>query len=271
VAYYDKLVQDPQRASAEFAHRHSLSLDEFERHVDHLLEGATSDGHVTLGDVQAFHSGNATADVSRHVDGCTYCQSLIEALSPESIDDSVGKTWTALKSSGNGAASSAPETGSFGGRYQYPWAIAASVVLAVAVAFLIPGAMRDRESRAVLQALKAENLDLKADVSKLRGNLSALDGQLALVHAQLNAPADAKNLFTLTNAEVLRNFKKSWFVEQKRENPDGMVELKLRPETFGSSAVGVQGAHDVSEGDSIVLGSVGLGDHKEPVAVGVQR
>lgn len=88
MAYYDRLVRDPEAALSEIAERRNLSRDEFLSRLSAVRDAAQSGNHLTLGQVQSFFDDDQSPPpgLAAHVDGCAYCQVMLDGLHPRRME-----------------------------------------------------------------------------------------------------------------------------------------------------------------------------------------
>ena len=88
MAYYDEFVDDPNAALDKIAGQRGMSRDELDKRVELIASEAKSGAHLTLGEINYYiaKADNPGANLSAHVDSCTYCADMINALLPENVD-----------------------------------------------------------------------------------------------------------------------------------------------------------------------------------------
>lgn len=88
MAYYDRLVRDPEAALGEIAERRNLSREELMSRLSAVRDAAQSGSHLTLGQAQSFFDDNQPPPpaLAAHVDGCAYCQAMLDGLHPRRLE-----------------------------------------------------------------------------------------------------------------------------------------------------------------------------------------
>jgi len=88
MAYYDEFVEDPNAALDKIAGQRGMSRHELDKRVELIASEAKSGAHLTLGEVNYYiaKADDPGANLSAHVDSCTYCADMIKALLPENVD-----------------------------------------------------------------------------------------------------------------------------------------------------------------------------------------
>src|SRR5262245_28808023 len=88
MAYYDRLVRDPEAALGEIAERRNLSREELLDRLSAVRAAAQSGNHPTLGQAQSLFDDNHPPPpaLAAHVDGCAYCQAMLDGLQPKRVE-----------------------------------------------------------------------------------------------------------------------------------------------------------------------------------------
>lgn len=91
MTYYDKIVENPDVALDDIAARRGLSQEEMARRLSAIREAAGEGSHVTLSQAQSIFDEECPPPraVLDHVNGCAYCQALVDGLHPSVVDGAV--------------------------------------------------------------------------------------------------------------------------------------------------------------------------------------
>jgi hypothetical protein len=267
MSYYDKLVQDPGGAFDEIARRRQLSPQELEQRLAHMLEGAASGEHLTLGEAQQyFDEGSPPAErLVEHVDACGYCKSLVEALSPSAVDEAFNRVLTQIDSARQTRAVSGkpvtPKNRIKASYLEFGFAIAATVLVTLAV---VPNSVAPwfKGQRENVTTARQEIDFLNAQLAESRRVVEAYAGRQASMHMTVPVSYGASPE-ELTMARLVQPVawpKSKWVVEEKAQNAAGQIELTLRqleiPKVTGAALAPserTKSAAQLDEGDSVFI------------------
>lgn len=165
MAYYDRLVRDPNAALGEIAQRRNISRDELLNRLSAVRAAAQSGEHLTLGQASSFFDDDQSppAPLAAHVDACAYCQAILDSLQPQRVQRNAQRLQQEIAAEAGGKSLSGilASAASVGSRWGQPVATAAiGFALAVAV---VPNTLApyfDTPADEVAR-LRAENLELR--------------------------------------------------------------------------------------------------------------
>jgi hypothetical protein len=205
MAYYDRLVRDPNAALGEIAERRNLSREELLSRLSAVRDAAQSGSHLTLGQAQSFFDDSQPPPpaLTAHVDGCVYCQSMLDGLHPrrvEQVAERLRKEIDARLDSPLAVPPGTLITSSRSKWLQPATAAALGFVLAIAVVAK-PVAAYFSDSRELV-ALKAENARLRGTVATMYVENASLDGFRPSAFIPLRTWGLSANAFAQVSCEM---------------------------------------------------------------------
>ena len=103
MAWFDRIADDPQAMLDEIAEWSGLSRAELHARREQIYrEFGTTVPHLTLNEIDEFRNGarNLSSASIAHHDDCEYCQSLVDATSPTTIEQNKVRAIATLVSAG---------------------------------------------------------------------------------------------------------------------------------------------------------------------------
>lgn len=255
MAYYDRLVRDPEAALSEIAERRNLSREELLRRLSAIRTAAQSGEHLTLGQANSFFDDDQSPPPAlvAHVDACAYCQAMLDGLMPRRIEQGAER----LRKEMAATTSSEPMSGllapfaSARFRWAQPLATAAAgFVFAIAV---VPNTLIPYfDSYARLTQVMEENAELRGTNAELRDTVDAIGKlQVALetTDAMSSSAAEQSPSF-LPFGQPNWNVQGEWKVVSAVPNTIGGTSLQLtRTDASGPT----MSSRELTPGDNILL------------------